>query len=99
MTLAREAVARGAWPVVLADHSDRSGSATWILQQVIAQDLSDVLLASIADRTAVEAVRAKGQKAGDPFDMDVGGRADESAGRCGSRARSRAWRTSPAGSG
>ena len=56
--LAKEAVARGAWPVVLADHSDRSGSATWILQQVIAQDLSDVLLATIADRTVVEAVRS-----------------------------------------
>jgi len=67
--------------VVLADHSDRSGSATWILQQVIAQDLSDVLLASNADRTAVEAVRAKGLKGGDPFDMDMGGLADESAGQ------------------
>src|SRR5262245_53937907 len=78
--LAKEALARGDWPVVLADHSDRSGSATWLLQQVIAQDLSDVLLATIADRTAVEAVRAKGLKAGDPFDMHVGGLADESAG-------------------
>src|SRR5205814_3862541 len=54
--LAKEAVARGAWPVVLADHSDRSGSATWVLQQVIAQDLADVLIATIADRTVVEAV-------------------------------------------
>jgi microcystin degradation protein MlrC len=78
--LAKDAAARE-WPVVLADHSDRSGSATWILQQVIAQDLSDVLLATIADRRAVEAVRAKGLKAGDPFDMDVGGLADESAGQ------------------
>jgi microcystin degradation protein MlrC len=81
VTLAKEAVARGAWPVVLADHSDRSGSATWVLQQVIAQDLTDVLIATIADRTAVEAVVAKGLKAGDPFDMDVGGLADESAGQ------------------
>jgi microcystin degradation protein MlrC len=79
--LAREAVARGAWPVVLADHSDRSGSATWVLQQVIAQDLADVLIATIADRAAVEAVVAKGLKAADPFDMDVGGLADESAGQ------------------
>src|SRR6266481_4740913 len=55
VTLAKEAVARGAWPVVLADHSDRSGSATWVLQQVIAQDLADVLIATIADRAAVEA--------------------------------------------
>jgi Metallopeptidase family M81 len=38
--LAKGAVARDAWPVVLADHSDRSGSATWVLQQVIAQDLA-----------------------------------------------------------
>jgi microcystin degradation protein MlrC len=78
--LAREALARGAWPVVLADHSDRSGSATWVLQQVIAQELSDVLFATIADRAAVEAVRTRGLKTGDPFDMDVGGLADESAG-------------------
>ena len=80
VTLAKEAVARGAWPVVLADHSDRSGSATWILQQVIEQDLSDTLIATIADRAAIEAVKAQGLKAGDPFDMEVGGRADESAG-------------------
>jgi microcystin degradation protein MlrC len=79
--LAKEAVARGAWPVVLADHSDRSGSATWVLQQVIAQDLADVLIAALADRTAVEAVVARGLKAGDPFDMSIGGLADESAGQ------------------
>jgi microcystin degradation protein MlrC len=79
--LAKEAVARGAWPVVLADHSDRSGSATWILEQVIKQDLEGVLFATIADRKAIEAVQAKGLKAGDPFDMAVGGLADESAGQ------------------
>ena len=79
--LAKEAVARGDWPVVLADHSDRSGSATWILQQVIEQELSDVMIGTIADRAAVETVKAKGLKAGDPFDMEIGGRADESAGQ------------------
>jgi len=78
--LAKEAVVKGAWPVVLADHSDRSGSATWILQQVIEQGLSDVIIGTIADLKAVQAVKAKGLKAGDPFDMEVGGRADESAG-------------------
>src|SRR5882724_10953278 len=55
--------------------------ATWVLQQVIAQDLADVLIATIADRTVVESVVAKGLKAGDPFDTDVGGLADESAGQ------------------
>ena len=78
--LAKEAVARGAWPVVLADHSDRSGSATWILQQVIAQDLADVLIATIADARRSRRSKAKGLKAGDPFDMEIGGLADESAG-------------------
>ncbi len=78
--LAKEAVARGDFPVVLADHSDRSGSATWILEQVIRQDLSDTMIGTIADRKAVQAVKAKGLKAGDAFDMEVGGLADESAG-------------------
>jgi microcystin degradation protein MlrC len=80
VTLAKQALARGDWPVVLADHSDRSGSATWILDQVIKQELEGVLLATIADRKTIEAVVAKGLKAGDPFDMEVGGLADESAG-------------------
>ena len=78
--LARQAIAGGATPVVLADHSDRSGSATWLLKQVIEQDLEGVLFATIADRRATEAVKAEGLKAGDSFDMEVGGRADESAG-------------------
>jgi microcystin degradation protein MlrC len=78
--LAREAVARGATPVVLADHSDRSGSATWLLKEIIDQGLSDVLIATIADAKASDALKARGVKAGDSFDMDVGGLVDESAG-------------------
>ena len=77
---AKEAVARGETPVVLADHSDRSGYATWILKEVIAQDLSDVLIATVADAQAIDALAAKGVKVGDPFDREVGGRVDESAG-------------------
>jgi len=77
---AKEAVSRGETPVVLADHSDRSGYATWILKEVIAQDLSDVLIATVADAQAIDALAAKGVKVGDPFDMEVGGRVDESAG-------------------
>ena len=80
VTLAKQAMARDATPVVLADHSDRSGSATWILKEVIEQDLSDVLIATIADAKAIDALKATGVKAGDPFDMEVGGLVDESAG-------------------
>jgi microcystin degradation protein MlrC len=78
--LAKQAMASGATPVVLADHSDRSGSATWILKEVIEQDLSDVLIATVADAAAIDVLQAKGVRAGDPFDMEVGGLVDESAG-------------------
>src|SRR5262249_28185161 len=78
--LAKEAIARDATPVVLADHSDRSGSATWLLKEIIEQELSQVLIATLADAKAIDALKATGVKAGDPFDMAVGGLVDESAG-------------------
>lgn len=80
VALAKQAIASGATPVVLADHSDRSGSATWILKEVIEQDLSGVLIATIADAKAIDVLKARGVKAGDAFDMEVGGLVDESAG-------------------
>ena len=78
--LAKAAVATGETPVVLADHSDRSGSATFLLKEIIAQDLSDVIIATIADADATAKVKASGAKGGDPFDMEIGGRVDASAG-------------------
>ena len=78
--MAKEAITKGAVPVVLADHSDRSGAATWLLKQVIDQKLSSTLIGTIADDKTIEALRKKGIKAGDPFDMAIGGRLDESAG-------------------
>jgi microcystin degradation protein MlrC len=80
VTLAKQAMASDATPVVLADHSDRSGSATWILKEVIEQDLSDVLIVTIADAKAIDVLKARAVKPGDPFDMEVGGLVDESAG-------------------
>ena len=67
-------------PVVLADHSDRSGSATWLLREIIAQDLSRTLIATIADLDATQMLRQRGAKPGDAFDMEIGGRVDASAG-------------------
>ena len=80
VALARQAIGRGATPVVLADHSDRSGYATHLLREIVAQDLSNAVIATLADAKATAAVKASGCKAGDPFDMAVGGLADESAG-------------------
>jgi len=78
--LAKRAVANGQTPVVLADHSDRSGYATWLLREIIAQDLSHVLIATIADAAVTAKLKAQGAKTGDAFDMEIGGLADESAG-------------------
>jgi microcystin degradation protein MlrC len=78
--LAKQAVADGAKPVVLADYSDRSGSATFLLKEIIAHDLSNVLVATIADADVTAKLKAQGARAGDPFDMEIGGRVDESAG-------------------
>jgi microcystin degradation protein MlrC len=80
VSLAKQAVQKGETPVVLADHSDRSGYATWLLREIVAQDLSNTLIATIADAKAIAALKAMGAKAGDSFDMEIGGLADESAG-------------------
>jgi microcystin degradation protein MlrC len=78
VALAKQAVAAGETPVVLADHSDRSGYATWLLREIIAQDRSNTLIATVADAGVIAAL--KDAKSGDAFDMPVGGLADESAG-------------------
>ncbi len=79
--LAKDAVAKGAVPYVLADHSDRTGAATWLLRQIIEQKLSGCLIGTIADEDAINALRKKGVKVGDKFDMEIGGKLDESAGK------------------
>jgi microcystin degradation protein MlrC len=80
VALAKAAIANAATPIVLADHSDRSGSATFLLKEIIAQDLSQVIITTIADAKVTAKLKADGAKAGDAFDMEVGGRVDESAG-------------------
>jgi microcystin degradation protein MlrC len=81
VALAKQAVRDGKTPVVLADHSDRSGSATWLLREIVAQDLSNTLIATIADAKVTAGLKAQGAKAGDAFDMEIGGLVDESAGQ------------------
>ena len=80
VALAKQAVAAGKAPVVLADYSDRSGYATWLLREILAQGLRRTLVATIADPAAVEAVLASGATPGTPFDRLVGGVVDPSAG-------------------
>ena len=78
VALAKKACEAGQTPVVLADHSDRSGAGTWLLEQVIAQGLSKTLIATLADEEAC--AKLASVKVGDAVDMAVGGKLDVSAG-------------------
>jgi microcystin degradation protein MlrC len=80
VALAKQAITAGATPVVLADHSDRSGYATWLLREIIAQDLSRALIATVADQKVIATLKANNVQPGDAFDMEVGGLVHESAG-------------------
>ncbi|MBV8911853.1 MAG: M81 family metallopeptidase [Acetobacteraceae bacterium] len=78
VALAKQALTQGEAPIVLADHSDRSGAATWLLREILDQDLPRTLVATIADRACCEALA--GAALGDKFDCEIGGRLDPSAG-------------------
>ena len=77
---AQRLLARGTRPIVIADHSDRSGYATWVLQAVLRAGLSRVLVGSVADRELIARLARRGLAVGDAFDETVGGGVDPSAG-------------------
>lgn len=67
-------------PAVLADYSDRSGDATHVLREVVEAEVANVLVATIRDERVIAALVANGAKAGDSFDMEVGGFAGPASG-------------------
>ncbi|BDB72289.1 microcystinase C [Comamonas thiooxydans] len=78
--MAKASVEKSVVPVVIADHSDRSGYATWVLKSLLDRAPQRTLIASVADGKLVTKLLAESVKVGDAFDYDVGGLADESAG-------------------
>ena len=79
--LAKQAVHEGKSPVVLADYSDRSGYATWLLREIVDQNLSRTLIGTVTDAAVVQHLLDTQARPGDAFDMEVGGLADISAGQ------------------
>ncbi|MEM7368569.1 MAG: M81 family metallopeptidase [Bacteroidota bacterium] len=77
----KQAVMAGKTPVVLGDYSDRPGDATWILEQLIAQGVNNVLFGTLRDERVLQALQQQDAKAGDLFDMEVGGFTGPQAGR------------------
>ena len=69
----RRAVAAGAVPVAVGDHSDRPGDATHILRAFQAAGIGRVLYGTITSPATLEALETAGAVAGDPFDMEIGG--------------------------
>jgi microcystin degradation protein MlrC len=70
----------GKTPIVVADHSDRTGNSTWILEELIRQGGKNFVVATIADAKAIDQIKASG-KVGDSVSVMVGGYADQYAGK------------------
>jgi microcystin degradation protein MlrC len=66
-------------PVIIADHSDRMGDSTHILQELIDQKAHRVAVVSIADEPAIQRLQATA-RVGDDVTVPVGGTSTEWAG-------------------
>ncbi len=78
--LSIEAVKEGKIPVVIADHSDRTGNSTHILGELIRQGAKNFCIATIADEKAIISIVERGLKSGDKLSLNIGGYADQYAG-------------------
>ncbi len=68
-----DAVARGATPVAVGDHSDRPGDATHILKAFEAAGVERVLHGAISDAALIDSLVAADAETGTSFDAGVGG--------------------------
>ena len=77
--LAVQAAEAGKTPVVIADHSDRTGGATHILEELINQGAQNFCIATLRDEKAIAKIKETSQE-GDKITIDVGGYTDKFAG-------------------
>ena len=73
-------VKQGETPVIVADHSDRMGDSTWILEELMEQGASNFCIATIADEEAINEIQRKAST-GDKLSVKVGGRTGKYAGQ------------------
>lgn len=79
VTEALAAARAGKVPVVVADHSDRTGNSSHILAELIKQGARKACFATIADDKAIAEIE-RTAKVGDRVSVNVGGYADQFAG-------------------
>jgi len=80
VAMAIAAARAGKTPVVIADHADRTGNSTHILEALIRQEADNFCIATIADKKCLDTVVATAA-VGETVTVDVGGYADRYAGR------------------
>ncbi len=71
--IVQRAIAEGATPVAVGDHSDRPGDATHILRAFEEAGIGRVLYGTITAPAALEALSESGAQVGDAFDMEIAG--------------------------
>ncbi len=74
-----KAVKEGKRPVIIGDHSDRTGDSTHILKELLAQGAKNFAIATIADPDAIAKIQ-KEAKVGETATVRVGGYASEVSG-------------------
>ncbi|MBU1012793.1 MAG: M81 family metallopeptidase [Bacteroidetes bacterium] len=79
--LSIEAVKEGKTPVIVADHSDRTGNSSHILAELIKQHAKNFCMATISDIKAINQLTEQGKNVGDEVELSIGGYEDEFAGK------------------
>lgn len=79
VALAIASAEAGKTPVVIADHSDRTGGSTHILEELIKQGARNFCIATLRDEKAIQRLKSTA-KVGDSVSINVGGYSDKFAG-------------------
>jgi microcystin degradation protein MlrC len=78
VAMAVAAARAGQTPVIVADHSDRTGGSTWILEELLKQKAARFCITTLRDERALAAL--KGKKPGETVGLSLGGYSDKYAG-------------------
>lgn len=79
VALALTAVKEGKTPVIIADHADRTGGATHILEELLRQGAQNFCIATLRDEVAIDRIKTE-NKVGDAVSLELGGYSDDYAG-------------------
>ena len=74
-----KAAKEGKTPVVIADHSDRTGGSSQILEELIRQGAENFCIATLRDERAINSIKGR-YNTGDVITIGVGGYSDRFAG-------------------